>query len=392
MPAAAILIAIGAISVHEAAARLPGWRPSSRSSARCWCWPSCATTRACSSTPARRWRGRAPGCTALLRQVFVIAAVITAALSLDATVVLLTPVVLVSVRRLRAPVRPHAYATAHLANAASLLLPVSNLTNLLAFHAAKLSFARFTLADGAAVAGRGGRGVHGFPGVLRRDLRRAAGSRAGRAPPLAEAPGIRVAGGGADAGRVRRLGVGGRGPGLGGAGGSHSAGGAQPASSAHARWRMSRARRMCRFWCSCWRWASSCRRSRSTGWATRCLRCCRRVPGFQAARAAGDRGGGRRAGQRRQQPARDAGAGAAGRARRAGGGAGGADRGQHRAEPDLRRITVESVVARRFTPARRRGAASASTPASGCAPCPPPWWRRCSRCGPACDCWASSGL
>jgi arsenical pump membrane protein len=51
---------------------------------------------------------------------------------------------LTTVRRLRAPVRPHAYATAHLANAASLLLPVSNLTNLLAFTAAKLSFIKFT--------------------------------------------------------------------------------------------------------------------------------------------------------------------------------------------------------------------------------------------------------
>ena len=81
----------------------------------------------------------------LLRQVFVIAVTITAVLSLDATVVLLTPVVLTTVRRLRAPVRPHAYATAHLANAASLLLPVSNLTNLLAFHAANVSFTKFTL-------------------------------------------------------------------------------------------------------------------------------------------------------------------------------------------------------------------------------------------------------
>jgi arsenical pump membrane protein len=42
-------------------------------------------------------------------------------------------------------VRPHAYATAHLANAASLLLPVSNLTNLLAFETAGISFAKFTL-------------------------------------------------------------------------------------------------------------------------------------------------------------------------------------------------------------------------------------------------------
>jgi len=64
----------------------------------------------------------------LLGRVFVVAASITAVLSLDAAVVLLTPVVLVAVRRLRAPVRPYAYATAHLANGASLLLPVSNLT------------------------------------------------------------------------------------------------------------------------------------------------------------------------------------------------------------------------------------------------------------------------
>lgn len=80
----------------------------------------------------------------LLRRVFVIAAGLTAVLSLDATVVLLTPVVLTMVRRRRAPVRPHAYATAHLANTASLLLPVSNLTNLLAFRETGLSFAEFT--------------------------------------------------------------------------------------------------------------------------------------------------------------------------------------------------------------------------------------------------------
>lgn len=81
----------------------------------------------------------------LLRQVFVIAAVITATLSLDATAVLLTPVILVTVRRLRTPVRPYAYATAHMANAASLLLPVSNLTNLLGYHVANISFVKFTM-------------------------------------------------------------------------------------------------------------------------------------------------------------------------------------------------------------------------------------------------------
>ncbi|MCX5358898.1 arsenic transporter [Streptomyces sp. NBC_00124] len=39
--------------------------------------------------------------------------------------------------------KPHLYACAHLSNTASLLLPVSNLTNLLAFAASGLSFTRF---------------------------------------------------------------------------------------------------------------------------------------------------------------------------------------------------------------------------------------------------------
>ena len=58
-------------------------------------------------------------------------------------VVLLTPVVFATAARLRFSPRPHVYACSHLANSASLLLPVSNLTNLLAFDASGLSFARF---------------------------------------------------------------------------------------------------------------------------------------------------------------------------------------------------------------------------------------------------------
>ena len=77
-------------------------------------------------------------------------------LSLDATVVLLTPIVFATAARLRTSPRPHVYACAHLANSASLLLPVSNLTNLLAFDASGLSFTRFAalmaLPTGAAVA------------------------------------------------------------------------------------------------------------------------------------------------------------------------------------------------------------------------------------------------
>jgi arsenical pump membrane protein len=79
----------------------------------------------------------------LLAMVFLVAAVTTAVLSLDATVVLLTPIVFATAARLRANPRPHVYACSHLANSASLLLPVSNLTNLLAFQASGLSFARF---------------------------------------------------------------------------------------------------------------------------------------------------------------------------------------------------------------------------------------------------------
>jgi arsenical pump membrane protein len=79
----------------------------------------------------------------LLALVFAAASVVTAVLSLDATVVLLTPVVFATVARLHLRAKPHVYACTHLANSASLLLPVSNLTNLLAFSASGLSFARF---------------------------------------------------------------------------------------------------------------------------------------------------------------------------------------------------------------------------------------------------------
>ncbi|WP_211241336.1 ArsB/NhaD family transporter [Pseudonocardia spinosispora] len=79
----------------------------------------------------------------LLGLVFVAASVTTAALSLDATVVLLTPVVFGTAARLRLRPKPHVYACTHLANSASTLLPVSNLTNLLAFSASGLSFTAF---------------------------------------------------------------------------------------------------------------------------------------------------------------------------------------------------------------------------------------------------------
>jgi arsenical pump membrane protein len=79
----------------------------------------------------------------LLAMVFLAAAGTTAVLSLDATIVLLTPIVFATAARLPTSPRPHVYACSHLANSASLLLPVSNLTNLLAFTACGVSFTRF---------------------------------------------------------------------------------------------------------------------------------------------------------------------------------------------------------------------------------------------------------
>ncbi len=66
--------------------------------------------------------------------VVVLATLATAVLSLDTTAVLLTPVVLALAHRLGLNERMFAFTTVWLANTASLFLPVSNLTNLLALH------------------------------------------------------------------------------------------------------------------------------------------------------------------------------------------------------------------------------------------------------------------
>jgi arsenical pump membrane protein len=79
----------------------------------------------------------------MLGLTFVAAAVTTAVLSLDATVVLLTSVVATAAVGASVRERPVVHACARLANSASLLLPVSNLTNLLAVPRLPLSFLGF---------------------------------------------------------------------------------------------------------------------------------------------------------------------------------------------------------------------------------------------------------
>lgn len=85
---------------------------------------------------ARLARGRVPWLFAL---VVLLGVGTTVVLSLDTTAVLLTPVVLSMAQRLNLNPVPFAFATVWLANTASLLLPVSNLTNLLAINRLHLS-------------------------------------------------------------------------------------------------------------------------------------------------------------------------------------------------------------------------------------------------------------
>jgi arsenical pump membrane protein len=145
VPAAGLLIAIGAISLRDAADEVGRLLPVVGFLAAVLVLAKlCDDEGLFHAAGVAMARTSAGNPRRLLAMVFVIAAATTAILSLDATVVLLTPVVLATARALSIPARPHVYATAHLANSASLLLPVSNLTNLLAFSAAGISFARFT--------------------------------------------------------------------------------------------------------------------------------------------------------------------------------------------------------------------------------------------------------
>ncbi|WP_328398251.1 SLC13 family permease [Nocardia sp. NBC_00416] len=78
---------------------------------------------------ARLGRGSIP---LLFALIAALATTTTVAMSLDTTAVLLTPVVLATADRLGLPAAPFSLLVVWLANTASLLLPVSNLTNLLA--------------------------------------------------------------------------------------------------------------------------------------------------------------------------------------------------------------------------------------------------------------------
>jgi arsenical pump membrane protein len=144
VPAAALLVAAGALPWHAATHEARSLGPTLGFLAAVLVLGDLCEREglfaAAGDLLARHARGRPRRMLAL---VFAMAAATTAALSLDATVVLLTPAVFAGAAAARLRAKPHVYACVHLANAASLLLPVSNLTNLLAFHHAGISFTRF---------------------------------------------------------------------------------------------------------------------------------------------------------------------------------------------------------------------------------------------------------
>jgi arsenical pump membrane protein len=81
----------------------------------------------------------------LLAASAVLVAVVAAVLNLDTAVVFLTPVLIAAARRRQVDEEPFMYLTIFLANGASLLLPGSNLTNLIVIEDRHLSGAGFAV-------------------------------------------------------------------------------------------------------------------------------------------------------------------------------------------------------------------------------------------------------
>lgn len=89
---------------------------------------------------ARAARGRAD---VLFVLVCVVAFTVTVTLTNDATVLLLTPLVIDLAARLRVPVLPYAYACALLANASSAALPIANPANILVLRTVAIDATAF---------------------------------------------------------------------------------------------------------------------------------------------------------------------------------------------------------------------------------------------------------
>jgi arsenical pump membrane protein len=96
----------------------------------------------CATLAARAGRGSVRR---LYLFIFLIGTLITATLSLDATAIVLTPIVYAMAIRLKLRPLPFMFACCFIANTASLFMPISNLTNLLIYRALDFNFLRFSL-------------------------------------------------------------------------------------------------------------------------------------------------------------------------------------------------------------------------------------------------------
>lgn len=93
-----------------------------------------AVKHAASGTGGRAGRPARQQAARLFTLIYAVGIVVTALLSNDATVVVLTPAVLAAVRKAKTQPLPCLFACAMVANAASFVLPISNPANLLVFR------------------------------------------------------------------------------------------------------------------------------------------------------------------------------------------------------------------------------------------------------------------
>ena len=144
VPAAVFVVAVGIVSIDDARRTLDRLAPTIGFLAAVFVVAEVARVAglfdALGLVVARRSHRSA---TRLVLLVSGAAIAVTVLMSLDATAVFLTPIVVRVVRARGADPAPPLLATTQLANASSSLLPVSNLTNLLVFSASGLSFGGF---------------------------------------------------------------------------------------------------------------------------------------------------------------------------------------------------------------------------------------------------------
>jgi arsenical pump membrane protein len=144
-PAAVLVVVTGLVGIDEVGDTLDRLAPTLAFLAAVFVLAEVARDAGLFSA-AGAWMGaRASSSRRLVLVVSAVAIVVTVLMSLDATAVLFTPVVVQLVQARRSRSDAPLLATAQLANASSSLLPVSNLTNLLVFSATGLTFGGFAV-------------------------------------------------------------------------------------------------------------------------------------------------------------------------------------------------------------------------------------------------------